>query len=56
MGNPYPVGLTPVVVEYGLPGARDGHRPLRRGEDTEPGGIVVTDDYLYQTPHDTGPA
>ena len=51
MGNPYPSGLKPVVVEYGMPGVpmeRCSTRPLVEEEMPRPGGIVS--DYLYVEP------
>lgn len=51
MGNPYPPGLEPVVVEYGMPGVpmeRCSTRPLVEEEIKPPGGIVA--DYRYVEP------
>jgi hypothetical protein len=56
MGNPYPDGLEPVVVEYAVPGARDGRRPFDEASIPGPGeGLVVTDEYLSQTLHEAWP-
>jgi len=51
MGNPYPDGLEPVVIKYGIPGIpmeRCSTRPLVEAEIPRPGGIVA--DYLYVEP------
>jgi hypothetical protein len=51
MGNPYPKGLEPVILEYGIPGVpmeRCSMRPLVEEEIVPPGGIVA--DYLYVEP------
>ena len=56
LGNPYPAGIEPVIVKYAAPGERDGHRPLDEARIPGPGkGLVVTDDYLYQTLHEAWP-
>ena len=51
MGNPYPGGLEPVAIKYGIPGIpmeRCSTRPLVEAEVPRPGGIVA--DYLYVEP------
>jgi hypothetical protein len=56
MGNPYPKGLEPAVIEYGIPGVpleRCIMRPLVEDEIPSPGGIVA--DYLYVEPDPNWP-
>ena len=51
MGNPYPPGLEPAVLAYGMPGVpmeRCSTRPLAEQETVPPGGIVA--DYRYVQP------
>ncbi len=56
MGNPYPPGIEPVVIEYAEPGSNCLPRPLDEAKIPGPGeGLIVTDDYLYQRPHEDWP-
>ena len=56
MGNPYPPGIEPVVIEYAEPGSNCLPRPLDEAKIPGPGkGLVVTGDYLYQRPHEDWP-
>jgi hypothetical protein len=51
MGNPYPPGLEPAILQYGMPGVPMeccSMRPLVEAEIAPPGGIVA--DYLYIEP------
>lgn len=56
MGNPYPKGLEPVVLEYGIPGVpmeQCSTRPLNEADIVPPGGVVA--DYLYVEPYSNCP-
>jgi hypothetical protein len=50
MGNPYPAGLKPCVIEYDMTGKNGGMQPLTEPEISRPSPDVVVADYLYVQP------